>query len=296
MLRAQQLARQDGRSDRGYAMMIVSIVTILMFSMLSAYMTISNLNQSIGVASTKSSSTFYAAESGLNARAQLIREKVGSYALPTGTSATNVNDCWSAVPGSPLEYSGSNDFGCKNYSFDSASGTAKDLVTGSQSNHSVVQVQQPDRYIATTYVRDNPDRLATYPKQSVIPAGELFAGMRMLEYTHRVYSTARTQTAGNLGTVERSVLQLDFQTRFVPIFQFAAFYDQDLEITPGPSMNINGRIHTNGNLHLTMDDPNTLCIAGQVSAKGNIYNRRKHAGNLSEQASNGVIQMKRWNC
>ncbi len=289
MLRAQQLARQDGRSDRGYAMMITSIVTILMFSILAAYMTISNLNRFVSVASTKSSSTFYAAESGLNARAQLIREKVGSYSLPTGTSATNVNDCWSAVPGSPLEYSGSNDFGCKNYAFDSTAGTANDLVTGRGGNLSVTQVRQPDRYIATTYVRDNPDRLATYPKQSVIPSGELFAGMRMLEYTHRVYSTARTQTAGNFGTVERSVLQLDFQTRFVPIFQFAAFYDQDLEITPGPSMNINGRIHTNGNLHLTMDDPNTLCIAGQVSAKGHIYNRRKHAGSAGEQASNGVV-------
>jgi hypothetical protein len=293
ILRAQQLARQEGRSEQGYGMIVTSIVTILMFSLLAAYLTISNLNRSVSSAYTKSSSTFYAAESGLNARAQLIRQKVGSYAIPTGTSATSINECWNAPNTSPLQYdllpNGINDFGCKNYTFDSISGTSEDRVTGGNGNSTATQVQIPDRYIATTYVVNNPENLATYPKQATIPTGDLFAGMKMLEYTHRVYATARTQTAGTLGTPARTVLQLDFQTRFVPIFQFAAFYDRDLEITPGPTMNINGRIHTNGDLYLTMGTGNTLCLAGQVSAKGNIYNRRKHAGNPSEQIDNGLV-------
>ncbi len=293
ILRAQQLARQEGRSEQGYAMVITSIITVLMFSLLVAYMTISNLNRSVSSAYTKSSSTFYAAESGLNARAQLIRQKVGSYAIPSGTSATSINECWNAASTSPLQYNllptGINDFGCKNYNFDSTAGTKEDRVTGDNGNLTATQVQTPDRYIATTYVVNNPEKLVTYPRQANIPTGELFAGMKMLEYTHRVYATARTQTTGDLGTSERTVLQLDFQTRFVPMFQFAAFYNQDLEITPGPSMNINGRIHTNGNLYLTMNDPNTLCIAGQVSAKGNIYNRRKHAGSVAEKNSNGAV-------
>jgi hypothetical protein len=288
MLRAHLLARQEAISDRGYAMMMTSIVSILLFSMLVAYMTISNLNRFSSKAYTKSSSTFYAAESGLNARSQLIRQKVGGYTIPVGTSATNINECWNASSSSPLQYSATNDFGCKNYIFASAAGTAEDRVTGNDSNN-VTQVQTPDLYIATTYIVNNPNHLTTYPQQSTIPSGELFAGMKMLEYTHRIYSTARTQTGGTFSNPERTVLQLDFQTRFVPLFQFAAFYDQDLEITPGPNMNINGRIHTNGNLHLTSN--NTLCIAGQVSATGKIYNRRKHAGSAGEQVSNGLVYL-----
>jgi hypothetical protein len=290
MLRAQQIAQQESRSDRGYAMMMTSIVSILMFSLLGAYLTMSNLSRSTSVATVKSSSTFYAAESGLNARAQLIRQKVGSYAIPTGTTAPSMDSCWNAASNSLYQYeqpTESNDFGCKNYSFLSAAGTANDRVTGGDMSHTMTQVTTADGYIAATYVANNPDNLTTYPRQATIPTGELFAGMKMLEYTHRVYSTARSQTAGTLGTVERTVLQLDFQTRFVPMFQFAAFYNQDLEITPGPNMYINGRVHTNGNLHLTSNA--TLCLAGQVSAKGNIYNRRKHEGSGSEPTNNGLV-------
>jgi hypothetical protein len=290
LLRVQHLARQDARSERGSAMLIASIVTILLFSMLAAFLAIGNLNRSAAIAYTKSTSTFYAAESGLNARSQLIRKKVGSYDIPSGISPMSVTECINAATTSTLQYIQPgdiiNDFGCQNYNFDSKTGTASDRVTGNSSSFSVTQQTTPDTYIATTYVVNNPDNLTTYPRQSIIPAGDLFAGMNMLEYTHRIHSAARTQANS---APDRTVLQLDFQTRFVPMFQFAVFYNQDLEITPGPSMNINGRVHTNGNLHLTDGDGNTLCIAGQVSAQGNIYNRRKHAGNATEQVSNGSV-------
>jgi len=35
-----------------------------------------------------------------------------------------------------------------------------------------------------------------------------------------------------------------------PIFQFAVFYNDDLEVLPGPGMNISGRVHTNGDMYL----------------------------------------------
>ncbi len=287
MWRAQQIAQQEQGTDKGYAMMMTSLLSIVMFSLLAAYMTMSNLSKSASTAYTKSSSTFYAAESGLNARAQLIRDKVGTYTIPSGVSAANMADCASAAPGAPIQYSATNDFGCRNYSFDSASGTSSDRVTSNNGSSLAEQRTIADSYVATTYVANNPDRLAVYPRQAPIPAGQLFEGMNMLEYTHRVYSNARIQTAGTLSAPEQTVLQLDFQTRFIPMFQFAAFYDQDLEITPGPTMYINGRVHTNGNLHLAGGNP--LCLAGQVSAQGGIYNRRKHAGNGGEQSDNGNV-------
>jgi Tfp pilus assembly protein PilX len=290
MLRAQQIAQQDRRSEQGYGMLIVSITVTILLGLLGVCLAISGLSRSATNAYIKGTSTFYAAESGLNQRAQLIYEKVKGYAVPTGTSPQSISQCLSAAATSPLQYTqsaGVNDFGCKSYTFASNAGTAADLVTSNGASTQYTQVQTPDSYVATTYVVDNPDKLGTYPQVAVIPTGEQFAGLSMLQYTHRVYSTAQIQTAGTLGDPEKIVLQLNFLTRFVPLFQFAAFYNQDLEITPGPNLNLNGRIFTNSNLYLTSNA--TLCIAGQVGASGNIFNRRKQAGNNGEQKSNGLV-------
>ena len=73
----------------------------------------------------------------------------------------------------------------------------------------------------------------------------------------------------------------------IPIFQFLVFYAQDLEILPGPDMNLSGRIHANGDLYLnagaTMtigDRPSPPYPAPgnpfvQVSAAGQIFRGRK---------------------
>ncbi len=60
----------------------------------------------------------------------------------------------------------------------------------------------------------------------------------------------------------------------VPIFQFLAYYGDDLEIQPGPAMTLAGRIHTNSNLHL---GPGTslTCNSPYVRAAGNLIHHRK---------------------
>ena len=67
-----------------------------------------------------------------------------------------------------------------------------------------------------------------------------------------------------------------FETALVPIFQFAVFYENDLEIAPGPSMTLAGRVHTNGDLWLQSN--NSLKIDSYVSSAGNIRHGRKGAG------------------
>ncbi|MCK4632417.1 MAG: pilus assembly PilX N-terminal domain-containing protein [candidate division Zixibacteria bacterium] len=67
-----------------------------------------------------------------------------------------------------------------------------------------------------------------------------------------------------------------FETALVPIFQFAVFYDNDLEIAPGPSMTLAGRVHTNGDLWLQSN--NSLKINSYVSAAGDIRHGRKGGG------------------
>lgn len=75
-----------------------------------------------------------------------------------------------------------------------------------------------------------------------------------------------------------------FKSRLVPMFQFAAFYNKDLEILPGPSMTLDGRVHSNGDLYLNAGSNTTLnilTIKGQVSTAGSLYRGRKDANSCS---------------
>src|SRR5690606_28703338 len=73
----------------------------------------------------------------------------------------------------------------------------------------------------------------------------------------------------------------------VPIFKYAIFYDDDLEILPGPSMTLKGRVHTNGDLYLGFG--NTLTVATEhVRATGSVYRRRKNDGS----EGTGTVEIK----
>ena len=98
-----------------------------------------------------------------------------------------------------------------------------------------------------------------------IPADELYGGLTAQEYRY----TVRSEAYDNRGMPE-ALLELNFMSRLVPLFQFIAFYENDLEILPGPNMNLNGPVHTNGNLYLNSSG-NTLTINGQVSAAGSTF-------------------------
>jgi hypothetical protein len=65
--------------------------------------------------------------------------------------------------------------------------------------------------------------------------------------------------------------------RLIPTFQHAVFYNDDLEILPGASMTLSGRIHSNNDMYLDSNG-NTLTIDSfYVHSAGDIYNRRKDA-------------------
>lgn len=115
------------------------------------------------------------------------------------------------------------------------------------------------------------------PQQIVIPSGELFAGLNALQYRYTVNSDAMNTR----GDVEARV-GAEFLVGYIPLFQFVAFYRNDLEILPGPSMNLMGRVHTNNNLYLSagndlniVDNPSVGVYTVQVSAGGSVYRGRK---------------------
>jgi hypothetical protein len=57
----------------------------------------------------------------------------------------------------------------------------------------------------------------------------------------------------------------------IPIFQFAIFYQNTMEIDPGATMNITGLVHGNTNIYLVPNSGVTLDFFGDVSASGTIY-------------------------
>ncbi|MCY2961108.1 MAG: hypothetical protein NTY35_13185 [Planctomycetota bacterium] len=99
------------------------------------------------------------------------------------------------------------------------------------------------------------------------------------------YEIRATATVGNVPSQAFRVLN----SLATPLFQFAVFYDGDLEIQPGPSMSIFGRVHTNQNLYLGSGA--TLRLnTNYVHAVGSIYRNRKDAPSLSE----GTVLIREW--
>ena len=86
---------------------------------------------------------------------------------------------------------------------------------------------------------------------------------------YRIHARVRKQG----GTAQRFehpgvVLRQDLELRFIPLQMFGVFYYPDLELTPGPSMTISGRVHSNANVYVAA--ASSLEFKSYVSAVGRI--------------------------
>ncbi len=73
-----------------------------------------------------------------------------------------------------------------------------------------------------------------------------------------------------------------------PLFQFMIFYDDDLEILPGPNMTLEGRVHANGSIYA--GGGNTLTVdTDYFRATEEILRRRKN----DNSAAGGVVDIRR---
>jgi hypothetical protein len=295
VLRAQQIARQDLRQEKGYAMMMVSIISVILFSLMGAYLMITNLNKSSTNAYIDGNNTFYAAESGLNRRADQLRQRFVGYTVPTGLSPgqataasivtpANISNCFS-VATSTSSSSTSNDFECRNYAF-----KYNNISPSLSSGNGVTEVKDVSKtidYTAFTFVADKTVYDFTggvaAPVRSVIPSGQPYAGLNAQQYRYTIYSVAAkidpTDPASSLQRGDaKTVLQMDFKSQIIPLFQFAAFYAQDLEINSTTPMSVTGRIHTNANLYVQPIPLVSLGIVdteflNEITVAGSIYNR-----------------------
>lgn len=77
------------------------------------------------------------------------------------------------------------------------------------------------------------------------------------------------------------------EDNLIPLFQFGIFYQDDLEILPGPNMTFsNGKIHSNSDIYLGANS--TLSIDSKITTAGDIYYRRKDGGSIQP----GTVQIK----
>jgi hypothetical protein len=100
-----------------------------------------------------------------------------------------------------------------------------------------------------------------------------------------VHKYTLTSVATNaLGFTEASIAD-KFFAYLIPMFQFAAFYRNDLEVLPAPPAVINGRLHTNGNLYL-----NSNSCGGAISAGLNVLGRITVVGTSPDPNNSGVFR------
>ena len=116
-----------------------------------------------------------------------------------------------------------------------------------------------------------------YESESVQPSG-------IVTINEGYEITATAEVNGFRSTAHRVIT-----AKSTPIFQFAVFYTGDLEINPGPSMRLGGRVHSNGNIHLGCG--NTLTVdTNYLRAVGDIYRNRKD----NPGASTGSVLVRKW--
>lgn len=227
--------------EKGFALIATLFMIVVIMALMGAYAVTSNVELATTRLSKEGTSGFYAAEAGLNIRAEEIRQTFVGYNRPEGYSPSTTTPCEGGD-------NGDEDFACKSYDFGS--------------------------YNVSTYMLEDPSN----PIVTTIPPGELYQGLNAQEYRYTVHSIARGKQDR-----EHALLELRFKVRLVPLFQFVAFYDKDLEILPGPQMTLNGPVHTNGDLYLESGNSAGLTIRGQVSVASDLYRGRKNNGTCTNQ-------------
>lgn len=106
-----------------------------------------------------------------------------------------------------------------------------------------------------------------------------WSGFNIQRWTFDAVAFMNAADPANANAVDNTAKRLGFegagfssrvQVNYIPLYQYAIFYNNDLEFHPGPTMNVLGPVHTNKTLWLGAG--NTLNLESRVSAAGNVRN------------------------
>jgi hypothetical protein len=85
-------------------------------------------------------------------------------------------------------------------------------------------------------------------------------------------------------------LKMAIQEALIPLFQFAVFYENDLEFSPDILMTLGGRVHSNGRIY--MQSSNGLNIASYLTSAGGINHGPKDGSGLGTLSGDVMIKDK----
>jgi hypothetical protein len=252
------------QSEGGYIIVAVGGMIVAMATLLLTAELVARVDSNGTKSSGNSAAGFYAAEAGLNLRAKDVKTKFVGYNVPTGNSPIVNDPSNSPCKGSN---SGDGDFECNNNL------TVQDYLYPNDATK---------RIPVSTYVVDqNKDSNGVSKPTSVnIGPNEPFAGLNAQEYRYDVVSTAYDR-ANN----PSASLGIRFKSRLVPLFQFFAFYEKDLDLSKPAPLTINGPMHTNGDMYLNAGGD--VKLYGQLTSAGKMYRGTKVSAETCNHNSNG---------
>jgi len=126
-------------------------------------------------------------------------------------------------------------------------------------------------YACKEYSFDNSHKAVTYVDQGTelnitIPGDEAFGGLFATEYRYTATSVGRNRQSEN-----EAVLEMTFKARVVPLFQFAIFFEQDLEFFNGADMVVTGPVHSNNDAYFAAQDGGSLSFEEEVTVANTLY-------------------------
>lgn len=138
-------------------------------------------------------------------------------------------------------------------------------ISASTADINRIKIQFPDGFT------DNYDFLQditrTKDDTPVVLTGEQFQGLNSLRSEWEIKSTATDLYSGVQVALNRKFLHDK-----IPLFQFGAFYEDDLELNRPPLFVFGGRMHANGNIFITADKRSGIYLNSRVTAAGEIVN------------------------
>jgi hypothetical protein len=122
--------------------------------------------------------------------------------------------------------------------------------------------------------------VSTTPLALITDTSDANYGLQVSTGNIPIIASSR-MTHTSLGSV-RAYVEQTLQINMVPLFQFAIFYNQDLEVSPGADMVISGPVHANGNLIARCQTgfTNTVQFTDRVSVTGGFFANTGYKGTI----------------
>jgi hypothetical protein len=216
--------------ERGWALLIVMSLAATGLLLLASVMSWANENSAVTARSSETFTTTYAAEAATEKALGAVVQDDQNYGI--GLVFTK---------SAALAYSG-----LIPTASDSPYWTNYQFSAGSMSNSVIVECVNS----YTTNVLGPP-----------------YSGLESVGATYEIVGSAQ-----NHNTMYKIVATVGQQIILgqIPIFQFAIFYNDTMEVDPGANMNVNGMVHGNTNIYIEPNAGVTLTFSNDVSATGTL--------------------------